>query len=92
MGWRGIVPHAEGVPFLDSIGAPVSANIDSSTTGAFFQYVPMGYVGAPVTPGCLELGQTEGHYCAQTAREAIRQRVTFFATALEGVPRIDNPL
>ena len=46
------------------------------------QYVPKGYTGAaPPTPGCVTLNETEGHYCAQIAAEAVAQRVAFFTSA-----------
>jgi hypothetical protein len=34
----------------------------------------------------------EGHYCAQAAAESFLQRVTFFTSALTGVPVIIDPL
>jgi hypothetical protein len=48
-------------------------------------------VGIAATPGCVTVGQTEGHYCAQVAAEAVQQRVTFFKSALLGAPRIVDP-
>jgi hypothetical protein len=84
-------PHAEDVVFLPTVAPPVQANIDTGTTGALFQYVPKAYVGVAATPGCVVLGQTEGHFCAQVAAEAVKQRVTFFESALVGVPRIVDP-
>jgi hypothetical protein len=62
--------------------------VDALTSAAFFQYVPKGYPGATPTPGCVSKNETEGHYCAQIAPEAIRQRVDFFVSALAGVPSI----
>jgi hypothetical protein len=84
-------PFAEDVPFLTSITGPVSANIDSSTTAAFFQYVPDGFKGATPTPGCVSPSEPEGHYCAQSAAEAVEQRAQFFTSALSGVPTITAP-
>jgi hypothetical protein len=87
-----LAPQAEHVPFLSSIDAPVRANVDVATSAAFFQYVPKGFPGgiAP-TPGCVSANETEGHYCAQIASEAIRQRADFFVSALGGVPSITAP-
>jgi hypothetical protein len=84
-------PHAVEVSFLSTAVAPLEGNVDASTTAAFFQYVPQGYVGATPTPSCVADGEPEGHYCAQTAAEAVTQRVSFFASHLVGVPIISNP-
>jgi hypothetical protein len=84
-------PHATTVPFLPTAKGPLQGNVDSTTTSAFFQFVPAGYSGASPTPGCVTVGQTEGHYCAQTAAEAIFQRVTFFTSHVSGVPVIIDP-
>jgi hypothetical protein len=84
-------PHARDVPFLESIAGPVRANIDQATTAAFFQYVPDKYTEATPTPGCVSAGETEGHYCAQIAAEAVEQRLHFFTSALEGTPEILAP-
>ena len=76
----------------------VSGNIDARTTAAFYQYVPRGVEGAEPTPGCddpglAESSAREGHYCAQSAEESLRQRVHFFETALgEDAPEIIDPL
>jgi hypothetical protein len=76
----------------------VSGNIDSRTTAAFYQFVPRGVEGAEPTPGCndpalAESSAREGHYCAQSAEESLRQRVHFFETALgEDAPEIIDPL
>ena len=86
LGLPQLEPVAERVPFLPLTSSPVRANIDAATSGSFFQYVPQGYVAAPASPGCAALGQTEGHYCAQIADEALRQRVRFFQSALEAAP------
>lgn len=61
-----IQPSAVVVPFLTPIDAPVSANIDSKTTAAFFQYVPSGYTGAMPSPGCVANKETEGHTARKT--------------------------
>ena len=84
-------PHAENVPFLSTAAAPLQGNVDASTTAGFFQFVPAGYAAATPSPGCVANSQTEGHYCAQTAAEAIAQRVTFFTTGKSGVPIIVDP-
>ncbi|HVM95595.1 MAG TPA: hypothetical protein VMT89_04365, partial [Candidatus Acidoferrales bacterium] len=91
------IPHLNPVqrivPFLDTIDGPVVANIDSETTAAFFQYVPVGVPGYPPTPGCLAINETEGHYCAQSAAESRHQRTVFFQTAIsDRAPTIINPL
>jgi hypothetical protein len=76
----------------------VSGNIDARTTAAFYQYVPRGVEGVEPTPGCddpalAESSAREGHYCAQSAEESLRQRVHFFETALgEGAPEVIDPL
>jgi hypothetical protein len=54
--------------------------------------VPEGYALSPSTPGCITAKETEGHYCAQIASEAIAQRSTFFTSALGGTPTIVDPL
>jgi hypothetical protein len=95
----GPIPHLEPVqrpvPFLDTIAGPVRANIDAQTTAAFFQYVPTGVEGFPPTPGCAALNPSsggEGHFCAQSAAESLRQRAAFFRSAVEDdVPTIINP-
>lgn len=93
----GPIPHLKPVqrivPYLDAVDGPVIANIDAQTSAAFFQYVPVGVEGIDPTPGCAALGQTEGHYCAQSAAESLHQRVVFFQTTIaNGVPTIINPL
>ena len=76
----------------------VSGNIDARTTAAFYQYVPRGVEGVDPTPGCddptlAESSAREGHYCAQSAKESLRQRVHFFETALgDDAPEIIDPL
>jgi len=85
-------PHAADVPFLPTIRGPVQGNVANGRTAAFFQYVPKGYTGgATPTPGCVSLNETEGHYCAQIAAEAVAQRVAFFTSALAGAAKITAP-
>jgi hypothetical protein len=83
---------------FERIEGAVSGNIDARTTAAIYQYVPRGVEGAEPTPGCddpalAESSAREGHYCAQSAEESLRQRIHFFKTALgEGAPEIIDPL
>lgn len=86
-----LAPAASVVPFLEQVDGPVQGNIDSATSAAFFQYVPKDVHGIPPTPGCAKLGETQGHYCAQSAEEAVAQRVQFLTSALTGVPKIVAP-
>jgi hypothetical protein len=95
MAWSmGPLPHIQpvqrAVPFLEVVTAPVTANIDAETTAGFYQYVPVGVPGIPVTPGCES--QPEGHFCAQIAPASFHQRSVFFQGALTGVPTIIDPL
>jgi hypothetical protein len=80
------VPHvrpvAQPVPLMDQVDAPVAGNLPGGLTGGFFQYDPA------TTPSCLGYGETEGHYCAQIADEALSQRLHFFETALDGTAEI----
>ena len=70
----------------------------AQTTAALYQYVPSGVEGSDPTPGCddpalAESSAREGHYCAQSAEESLRQRVRFFEAALgEEAPEIIDPL
>ena len=90
LGLPQLSPSAVRVPFLASASAPLTANIDAATSGAFFQYVPKDFAGATPTAGCVAGAETEGHYCSQTAEEALRQRVQFFLSSLHsGAPSID---
>lgn len=90
-----LAPVQRPVPFLEVTHDLVQANIDARTTAAFFQFVPTGIPGLPPTPGCAALPPAiggEGHYCAQDAPEARRQRIEFLRSALqEPAPRIINP-
>jgi hypothetical protein len=86
------------IPGFQSASGLLTANVDARTTAAFYQYVPKGAKGVDSTPGCdvpmlAESSATEGHYCAQSAEESIRQRIHFFKTALEKkAPEIIDPL
>ena len=67
---------------FERVEGAVSGNIDARTTAAFYQYVPSGVEGVEPTPGCddstlAESSAREGHYCAQSAEESLRQRVHF---------------
>ncbi len=90
-----LAPVQRRVPFLPVVHGPVQGNIDEHTTAAFFQFVPTGIPELPPTPGCTALPATigsEGHYCAQAAAEARRQRIAFLRSALEEpAPRIIDP-
>jgi hypothetical protein len=83
---------------FERVTGAVSGNIDAQTTAALYQYVPRGVEGVEPTPGCddpalADSSAQEGHYCAQRAKEALRQRVHFFESALEsGAPEIIDPL
>jgi len=86
------------IPGFERVEGAVSGNIDAQTTAAFYQYVPRGVEGVEPAPGCddpalAESSAREGHYCAQSAEESLRQRVHFFKTTLEGdAPEIIDPL
>jgi hypothetical protein len=90
-----LAPVQRPVPFLHVVEGPLQGNMDATTTAAFFQFVPTGTPGLPPTPGCAALPPAiggEGHYCAQDAAEARRQRIEFLRSALEGsAPRIIDP-
>ncbi|MDH3655521.1 MAG: hypothetical protein OEN21_14735 [Myxococcales bacterium] len=91
----GAIPHLEPVqqatPILQSIAGPVTGNIDSETTAAFYQFVPAGIPGIPPSPGCEFV--TEGHSCAQGVPTAYQQRVSFLRSAADdAVPTIVDPL
>ncbi|MCX8071182.1 MAG: hypothetical protein N3C12_01840 [Candidatus Binatia bacterium] len=90
-----LAPVQRPVPFLSVVSGPLQGNIDAQTTAAFFQFVPTGIPNLPPTPGCAALSPaigSEGHYCAQDAAEARRQRIEFLRSALEGAaPRIIDP-
>ncbi len=73
---------------LPEQAGPIQANVDATTTAAMVQYAPDGLGTPPPSPGCV--GQTEGHFCAQSAQEARDQRAAFYQSALVGVPVIDD--
>jgi hypothetical protein len=94
----GPIPHLSPVqrpvPFLAPVGGPIVGNVNARTSAALFQYVPVGVPGILPTPGCVVLApasRIEGHYCAQSAAEALHQREIFLQSALTGVPRIIDP-
>jgi len=96
LAWNvGPIPHLAPIwdpsPILEPITGPVTANIDSETTAAFYQFVPAGIPGIPVTQGCeFELN---GHFCAQVAPAARLQRALFLRSAVDDpVPTIVDPL
>jgi hypothetical protein len=86
------------IPGFEIREGAVSGNVDARTTAAFYQYVPRGVEGVDPTPGCddpelAEGSASEGHYCAQRAKEALEQRAHFFSSALGGnAPEIVDPL
>jgi hypothetical protein len=91
----GPIPHLEPIwestLILQPITGPVTANIDSETTAAFYQFVPASIPGIPPTPGCTS--EPEGHVCALDAAEARLQRELFLRSAVEDpVPTITDPL
>ena len=87
--------HELGIPqlapvmpvfFLESAENPVQGNVHGMATAALFQFVPSGVEGLAPSPGCES--ETEGHYCAPRAANAIAQRLRFFESALDGIPEI----
>ena len=90
LGLPHLAPVQRAVPFLSVVTGPVRANLDPETTGAFFQYVPVGVPGIPETPSCVL--EPEGHYCAQSAVESVEQRTHFFQSGLgDAPPEIIDP-
>ncbi len=88
-----VAPVQRPVPALQVVDGPIVGNVDADTTAAFYQYVPIGVEGIAPTPGCLARHEPEGHYCAQSAAESLRQRIVFFDSAVRGeVPKIIDPL
>jgi len=89
--WQlGPIPHLapvwRDVPFLFVKYGQVAGNVNKLTTAAFYQFVPAGVPGVPITPGCMspplsERRSNEGHYCAQSAVESRAQRLIFFDSA-----------
>jgi hypothetical protein len=76
-------PVARALPTLEQVDPPVMENLGPGLTGGYFQYDPA------TTPGCLF--EPEGHYCPQSAPEALEQRLYFLLTALEGAAEIVAP-
>ena len=93
----GPIPQLEPIwdpsPILEPVTGPVTGNIDSETTAALYQFVPVGVPGIEPTPGCEALGESDGHGCAQGSAEALRQRALFLRSAVEEpVPTIVDAL
>ena len=85
-----LTPAQVPVPYLSQADGPLRGNIDAETSGAFFQFVPVGVPGIAPTPGCE--AQPEGHFCAQSAPAAVDQRLEFLGSAAAGeVPNIISP-
>jgi dienelactone hydrolase len=61
-------------------------NLAPGVTAGHFQYAPES------TPSCVDSGQSEAHYCPQSALEAEAQILHFFAGAARGEPEILDPL
>ena len=86
------------MPFLPVVRGPLAGNRDDGGTAAFYQFVPRGVPGIPPTPGCVPPAVSpatadEGHFCAQSAPEAVRQRVRFLRSAVdEAAPVAEDPL
>lgn len=81
------IPQVERVkrasPGLDSMPAPLSANIGPTTTAGHFQYIPAA------TPSCIGVVfSNPGHHCPQRATEGRNQILNFFSTALGGGPPV----
>lgn len=98
LGTPHLAPVQRPVPFLPVVRGPVSGNREDGGTAAFYQYVPRGVSGIPPTPGCIPPAVSpatadEGHFCAQSAAEAVRQRVRFLRSAVdEPAPVAEDPL
>jgi len=81
----GIVRHVpliqDPVIVLEEGPVNLTGNVNATTTAGFAQFVAAeSPIGTP-TLGCVQLMQTEGHFCAQNAREVITQALTFFDTS-----------
>ena len=76
-------PIAHAVPTLVQVDPPLRENIAPGITSGFFQFDPA------TAPGCYP--GYEGHFCPQTAPEALQQRLHFFQTALKGSAEIVDP-
>jgi hypothetical protein len=83
-----LAPVVVPVSYLPVADGPIQANVDSETSAAFVQFAPAGIPGVPASPGCE--AQTEGHYCAQGAPEALALRAGFYRSAVDGVPVIER--
>ena len=81
-----LVGPAAGLGGEPRQAAPVAGNIAPGVTGGRFRYAPAS------TPSCVASGQTEAHFCPQSALEAEAQILHFFATAARGAPEILDPL
>ncbi len=98
LGASHLAPVQRPVPFLPVVEGPISGNRDDGGTAAFYQFVPRGVPGIAPTPGCLPPAVSaatadEGHFCAQSAAEAVRQRVRFFRSAVDEPPPVaEDPL
>lgn len=83
---------------LETARGRLAGNVDADTTAGFYEFVPQGVAGVTPTPGCSspplsERSAREGHFCAQSAAEALRQRSQFFRSALAGgAPEIVDPV
>lgn len=90
-------PTAREVSFLQTQSGPIRANINSTTTSAYTQFVPEGLPGVGVAPACTADAMSravarEGHFCAQISPASVEQRLQFFLSAQgEGAPAISNP-
>jgi hypothetical protein len=93
-----LAPAEAAVAGLAEVQGAISGNVDARTTAAFYQYVPQNVKGRKATPGCASpplstRSANEGHYCAQSAAEAVRQRDEFLGSALvDAAPRAMDPL
>lgn len=86
-----VAPIHEDTVVLETTTAPLSANVNATTTAGYVQFVPAGIDGLTPTPGCEN--QPEGHTCAQEAPPAVSQRIAFFKSALDATaPEINDPL
>jgi len=80
-----VAPIAVAVPGLEQVQAPLAGNIAPGITAGYFQFDPF------TTPGCIAIGQFEGHYCPQSGAEPKAQRLHFLLSALEGEAEIVDP-
>jgi len=93
-----VVDPARPVLLLPAVAGPLRGNFGASTTAGLVQFVPEGVDGIAPTAGCAygrlsERSAREGHYCAQRAEEALRQRALFLRSAVDdAAPTIIAPL